>query len=77
MSCPVCGREYVYGGGDSHAACRDEQDRRTHRDKALTDLIQWAGDPNPDRELPPIARALLAKLLAEINKTEPIDGSGT
>ena len=39
MNCPECGGAYMYGGGNSHSACRELAAKRVDRNKRVDILL--------------------------------------
>ncbi len=61
MACPVCGREYIYGGGDWHAKCRDVQKSRARVDEAVAWIMSDEEERDPNEPI------LVTRLRNEIN----------
>lgn len=53
--CPVCGSEYLYGGGDRHVRCRKIAAQRA----AVDEAVAWLMSDTPDRGPEPLLITLL------------------
>jgi len=39
--CTICGGEFMYGGGDRHASCRELVRKSEERDARIDEMLEW------------------------------------